>query len=478
MKKILMLLLVATMFTTVGCKKEQRGDSSKQQGELVIQPVTLDLEKSNNFDKDGDYDCETEINYALVYVDGDMYRMPVFYLNGMLYTQSLKLDAGNHILGEFVLMHDNGTPNDYSDDVAIKAAVHSGADYAEFVDFHVDYEFAIEAFVKKEVHVEVLCVDLDTYDEFGFVFFSVWETTLYSKYFFGDLCNPCLDDLEGSLYENQTGGVLLDNSAIFEIRQYRNDVFVTSVNNEDVYGEGVVCMPYADRIGVEDNFRFELWVYVPVGNSYEYVHMYDYIFMDDDMLMENAENVNTFVVGNCLYDSEGVLVLSQYINLPATADFSLGAVHSPAAINVDYKFDLTYTGIPLGYSLENTTYGAYCGEQSVTISLNTTYTANITSSLNLAHASLISGLSEVEVMKLHWVANNLVQDWALIQNVVWSITDGYVLTSIDELAYELLLNAGHLDYNPLPNQDEKVMVILETSDTVQMQVMDLDVCPN
>jgi hypothetical protein len=474
MKKILMLLMVATMFATVGCNKDDKGNKGDAVGEISFAPQAVELEKGIT---DGDYDCDSEVHYALVYVDGIMYRMPTFYINGMLYTQSIKLASGAHVLEEFILMNNNGTPDDYTDDVSISAVVHIGAEYEEFTSFLLPYDFTIESFIKKEIHVEVICIEDSYYTPFGFTYFSVWETIVRQIYFFGDVCVPCLEDFYGSDYENQSGGVLIDNAAITNVMVYRNGEYLTEVDNMDVWGEGVVCASYPDRIGMEDFFEFKIYVWLPVGAIFDWVHVYTYSLYDDEIIDAGADNVNEFVLGNCLLEGSETN-LSQYFNLPATADFSLGATHSPAAINVDYKFDITFTGIDAGYALENLTYGAYCAEQTVTINLGSPYTANVASSLNLVHAAVVSGLTIDQVKRLHWIANNLEQDWELMQNVIWSVTDLYVLVTPAEIVYEAAMNAGYMNYNPLPNQDEKAMVILETADDVQMQVMDLDVCPN
>ena len=79
--KLLMVAFATLLFVTVGCKKDN-ADKGGQLGELSITATTGDLEKS--YEKDGDFDCDSEVHYAMVYIDGNMMRLPVFYFNGML----------------------------------------------------------------------------------------------------------------------------------------------------------------------------------------------------------------------------------------------------------------------------------------------------------------------------------------------------------------------------------------------------------
>jgi len=77
---------------------------------------------SGNF-KDGQPgECVNPMaHYALIDIDGITHTVDVFYLAGVIYTNTLKLDPGMHTISSFILQNDNGTPGDFTDDVMVQA---------------------------------------------------------------------------------------------------------------------------------------------------------------------------------------------------------------------------------------------------------------------------------------------------------------------------------------------------------------------
>jgi hypothetical protein len=478
MKKLLLLLSVVLIITAVGCDKETK-QTSDDKGEISFTTTNIPA------DKDGGIDCETEVHYALIYIDGEEYKLDVFMFDGMLTTQALKFGVGEHTLQDFILMNHNGTPDDYADDVPVSAAVHYDAPYSEYVDFTVHHDFFVEPFVKKDLHVEVICVQEGYYEPFGFEYFTVWETVIRRQYFFWDICVPCLDEYYGSAYENASTGVLLDNSAIIKIDVFRNNNYVNSFTNWDQYGEEVVCVEYADRLNEADCFLFELYTWLPVGDHFEWVHTYTYQFCDDEMLDSGEDGVNEGVIGNCVYEASGI-ILDQYVNLPATVTFELDGQVGPSPLNG--YFDITFSGIAPGYHLENGTFPSFCADANVFISLETPYLAEVYHTLNLLEAISNTNLDATQLMMLHWLANHFEDygydlsnlgngQWAVVQNVIWAVTDNVALLPGDATTIHADAVVGHPNYNPLPNTDEQYFVILYVDGEVQLQVKDLDTCP-
>jgi hypothetical protein len=264
--------------------------------------------------------CDNDVaNYALINIDGDSYKVDVFYLDGVIYTNTLKLAPGQHTVNSFVLQNDNGTPNDDSDDAIVKATPESGSEFAQFVQKPVDFTFTVDAFLKAEVDIEVLCFQPTDITDFGFAWFAVNEITVRELCFFGDFCTPDYMDYSNTLYADQRNGVQHDMPAIFRIDVYRNNNFVISYNNEmhadgtPWLGEGsALCAQYPDFSNSTDNFRFELWVKVLVGNSFEYKLFHTFTTTDGGQLNSGADNVLDFVIGDCVPNAD--LVLPAYTN--------------------------------------------------------------------------------------------------------------------------------------------------------------------
>lgn len=254
-------------------------------------------------------DCDNEVaHYALIEIDGEMLTVDVFYLDGIIYTNTLKLSSGIHTISSFTLQNDAGTPADYSDDILVKATPLTGSDYAGFVQNSLPFNFDVDAFYKTEINIEILCYEAAEITDFGFAWFAVDQITVRELCFFGDICTEDYMDYTGTLYEDQRNGLQHDMPAIFKIDVYRNDDFVISYNNESYLGEGaVLCAQYPDFDNSTDEFKFELWVKVMVGSSFEYVLYHTFTTTDDSQLNSGADGVLDFVIGDCVPDADLII---------------------------------------------------------------------------------------------------------------------------------------------------------------------------
>jgi hypothetical protein len=213
-------------------------------------------------------------------------------------------------------MNDNETPEDLTDDILVMASVNEEGDFASYVDFTLPYEFTVEAFIKVELYVEVICYYPEYHEWYGFEFFTVWVTNIHEWYFFGDLCLEYPELYEGSLYELQTEGLQADVPAIFEIEVWRNEEYLGTFSNESYLGEDMpLKVTYADRVGIEDNYEFKLNVLVNVGEGFDYEYFYTWTFTDVADLATGDDGVTDFVIGDCVFD-ELDLVLPPWMEDP------------------------------------------------------------------------------------------------------------------------------------------------------------------
>jgi hypothetical protein len=289
-------VIFLSLFLLTNCDKENKVED-RGQGEVVLAPNL-----NSDFQKSAESNCDLPVSYAIAVINGETYNLPVFYIDDKLTTQAIKLDDGDYTLDEFILMNDQGT-EDMEDDEIVMASVNEDGDFADYVDFTLPYEFTVEAFIKINLYVEVVCYYPEFYLDYGFQFFTVWVTNIHEWYFFGDLCLEYPDLYEGSLYEEQSEGLQADVPAIFEIVVWRNDDYLTTFSNEDWLGEGSpLKVTYTDRVGIPDIYLFKLKVLVKTEDDFEYEWLYEWIFTDVGDLDTGMDNVTDFVVGDCVYN--------------------------------------------------------------------------------------------------------------------------------------------------------------------------------
>jgi len=320
MKKVILLFLItAVMFS---CKKNETTQPADQYAEVSFNVTTLVPDAGRDWEYTYDVpECDPDAipGYALMKItdaaglelEGDgiegpngnnYFKVLVFYTNGKLYTQSIKLpvafcDQGvdpcceTYWVTEFYMYDEGGT--------MIKAAPYQGdpnavppvppSDFFQFVTQPLPVELIICAFEKKEFYIDVLCFAPDYYELFGFFWFEITEITIREICFFGDICidwwlEPSEwheigvpiwvwydQDLWGyAYYFYQINGVQPDMPAVFSMVLYILEDDGTTWtpigdwSNETWYGEGApLCFRYADYDVGEDFFKIEMYIYGP-----------------------------------------------------------------------------------------------------------------------------------------------------------------------------------------------------------------------
>jgi len=451
MKRLFFLFLIVGLVAT-SCKKPADIPTSQ---DVVFKATPT---ATGNF-KDGDQDCVNPMaHYALIGIDGqDPIRVDVFYLGGVIYTNTLKLDPGMHTVDSFVLMNDEGTPADMSDDTIVQATPLLGSEYENFVEMPLPFEFEVDAFFKLEINIEILCFVENEYELFGFVWFTVEEVIVREVCFFGDFCTKYFDDYGRSLYAGQSMGLRHDMPAIFMIKVFRtHDVegvpqrdWIITYDNEDWLGEGYpLCVKYPDFKGVEDTIEFELWILVKVGDGFEYVPFHTFTTVDAEPLADiGDDNVLDFVLGSCVTEAD--LILPPYMNLPTTATMYVGPTYAPGTLNC--YIDIQLSGIGAGFDIDNGWYGANCADKETNIFIGATYDVSVHSSL---YPGLLPGGADefkANFDNINWLKNNLYRytgaDWADCQDAMWMLNNQQtypgvgVEGNISDLANEMYMDA-------------------------------------
>ncbi len=437
------LRLIGVIFLSVllltNCKKDDKVTDNGQ-GEVVFS-----TNKTSNFDKSAESNCELTVSYAFVVVNEMTYNLPVFYIDGMITTQAIKLDAGDYTLEEFILMNDNETPEILDDDIVVMASVNEEGEFANYVEMTLPYDFTVEAFLKVELHVEVICYYPEYYDWYGFEFFTVWVTNIHEWFFFGDLCLKAPYEYEESLYAEQSQGLQVDVPAIFEIEVWRNEEYLTTFSNESFLGENnPLKITYADREGILDEYELRLNVLVKVGDGFEYVYFYSWFFTDVAELPTNGDGVTDFVIGNCVYDAPDLL-LAPWMNLP------MGITYDCVHPGENSYFDITLSNIGPGYDIQNGgPYEGWCADLDNTIGPGA-YIMDAKSSL---YPELLPGVWQLKGPALNacnWLFNNLdnyVYTPEEMQDALWCLFDGVPCTGVGATMVADALN--HQDFSPLP----------------------------
>ncbi len=309
MKKVFLLFLIAAVMFS--CKKNETTQPAADQfAEVSFNVTTLvpDADREWTYDYDVPECIPDAIpGWALMKItdaagnelEGDgvegpngtnYFKVLVFYTNGELYTQSVKLpvtmcdNAPNccdtYYVTEFFVYDENGVP--------YKAAPAIDSDFFQFVTQTLPVTLEICAFEKKEFYIDVLCFTPDYYELFGFFWFEITEITVREICFFGDICidwwmTPSQWHFYGdgvplsvwynetNMYQQQDAGIQMDMPAIFALALYKMDpitqeyIFINSWSNETWYGEGApLCFRYADYDAIEgEQFAIKMYIYGP-----------------------------------------------------------------------------------------------------------------------------------------------------------------------------------------------------------------------
>jgi hypothetical protein len=461
MKTRILTLLVLIAITVVSCQKDEKqilpqdvsfGIDQVDQTGLKADTILCPTDEQGNLLSPTVAEIEVkDLGGALI---GTFYP-EIFVLNNKLYTQAIKLVPGSYKVTKFVLWTKNPVDFPPPDAKIVMATPNLGAAFAEYINplYLLDYEFTVDAFAKKEIKIEVLCFEPAKYTEFGFFWFQVDEIVIREKCFFGDLCVKNPDEYTGSNYALQPSGLQIDMPAIFKIHAYKGSVAPAnelpnspfSNNVAPSYGVGApVCVKWPDRIRVpNEEFIFELWIYVAVGGGFDWVLFHTWTFVDDALLTAGgADGVVDFVLGNCNYTSTD-LQLAPYMNLPQTA--SINIQHN--ANGTPWYWDLTINSVaPAGtYDIPSSGFMAgWCGDADEVIGTGS-HTFSVYSSLVPASwpTGMPAYITAAKLNSVNWLFNNLgsygiiisgmyidpldnlsVSEGHAMQNAIWRIING------------------------------------------------------
>jgi hypothetical protein len=331
MKKLMLILAAACLL--ISCQKKDADPVITEQ-EVVFSAMEIFPDaalKSSDF-----WECkDLSIDYAKVKIGDDFYYTDVYRINGILYTQALRLDVppiGNktYTINEFFLMHDNGVKDMYPDleDEIVMATPTEDGEYKEYVTDPVALDFTVYGFEKTEIPIDVLCFNSVDIENFGFEWFQITEIIIREQCFFGDIClngvypEPnILNDYVGSMYDADQlpPGVQIDMPAIFKIHSFKTYDGITEelpgspkTNATVEYGYGAgfaLCVNYPDQVTLNGEiFTFDLWVWVKNsagGFSYQYYDTYTCIDGgpitkgDPAVPAMGPEGIVDFAIGNC-----------------------------------------------------------------------------------------------------------------------------------------------------------------------------------
>jgi hypothetical protein len=472
MKLRIIVLMMLTALVFVSCKKDKEDNSALTQD---VSFSAIQIDPSAGLKGTNDWQCPTDANgnlkvptVAKVLIQGfaEPFWPQVFTIDNVLYTQSIKLPVtGNsqvytiEFFGLFTAV----------DGELIMATPEALSDFAVYTSTDVDFEITVSKFAKAEIPVEVLCFMPESYNYFGFDWFTVDEIVIRNQCFFGDFCMKHPADYLGSSYANQSTGLQLDMPAIFKIdvsKEVQGEYFevpynptFNNNNAEANWGVGApVCIQYPDNLMIDgETFRAQLWILVKVGSAFEYKLFHTWYFDDEEVIPAGTDGVVDFVLGSCNLSNTD-LQLAPYQNLPATCSLITGG-SSPGSLGT--YFDVTLSGIPAGYDISNMAYGVFCADQGSTIYLNTPYSDMGVYSSLLPH--LLPGGIETKVKNnldmANWLMNNLGnyngETWQDIQNAIWIILDndpptgaGTPTALANQMATDAMANGNN--FVPLP----------------------------
>jgi len=457
MKKTILFLFAVALLGFTACNKDKETEQAPAESSFEFK-----IEQTNFF-KGSDNDVPEcsglNMDYVVFDLGGTTYTTDLYTVNGEILTEVIKLPIGNYQLTSFLAYNNNGTPNDLTDDVLVKASPAPNSEYWDLMDNKLNLDIVVEAFYKKQIEVDVLCFEDLYYESFGFTWFELNDIKIERQCFFGDICTGCYVDFEGSLYEQQPEGVQMDMPAIFQVKVFKegeNDP-IRVFDNTEWLGVGSCLEVYwPNNLNEEENFTFELWVLLPSGDSFDYQLITVWDVQDEFGPDAGNDGVVDFVIGSCQYQNSDYN-FPYWMNLPED-EFTMVTGNSVPGSNGTY-FDVTFSGLGDGYYLANGTFGVYCGDHSNSINLNTTYT-NVTA-YNSLSTNLPANfpLTSDETVFVNYFFNNIGDyidgwdyenptNWELVQNVIWGITDADTFTPTGEaltILNDVLVNgAGYV----------------------------------
>ncbi|RLD36930.1 MAG: hypothetical protein DRI83_04690 [Bacteroidetes bacterium] len=452
MRKLLILIFISVL--VYGCKKDEIKNDAPVQQEVSF---AIDLVDPGSGMKD--WECKVdaqgnllEPDYAQVTISGADYFPLVFRIDGILYTQNIKLDlpvpVGGYIVTQFLLWDDGNTPGGTlpeADDQIVMGTPASGSPYEVYIaePYRLDYVIDVLAFEKIQIPIEVLCFQDDEYTEFGFDWFVITEIVIREQCFFGDICVKHPDDYIGSLYENQSTGLQLDMPAIVELHVFKDGTPVpyspfTNATADANWGVGApLCIQYPDNLQITGEvFTVELWILVKWGDTFVYKLFHTWTFIDNAMIPDGTDGIVEFVLGNCnLMNTD--LQLAPYQDLPTMANITLSGPGDPG-YNDLFVNTVTPAGtydLPVGVNL-----AGWCGDYSTCITAGT-FDVFVHTSLYDINWPAGMPFSLVTIGKVNWLFNHLdyygmdintltQADGVIIQSAIWKIISSIACTGV------------------------------------------------
>jgi hypothetical protein len=319
MKTRIFLMLVMAAALVFSCQKE-KNDPAVTEQEVTFSAIQID--PGAGLKSTSEWECINAVpEYAKVVLEKPLgtyygtYYPLVFKLGTKWYTQAIKLPPGTYSVTVFALYDDIGPAGPDAGDPIYMATPNAGGAFSQYTNPDLPFPIEVTAFAKAEIPVEVLCFDQAEYYGFGFDWFVITEIIIREFCFFGDIClngnggvYPAWvpADYLGSWYDN-AGVVEEDEEAYFKVVVSVNGVPapVSTFYNNDVYpGNLPLCVQYPDKIGIVENFTFDIWVWVKTLTGYGYQLYGTFTSIDAGPLMYAgnpvpANTVADFAVGTC-----------------------------------------------------------------------------------------------------------------------------------------------------------------------------------
>ena len=469
-------------FSISGCQKDIQEPTIPQDErvdvEFMIEQSDFPQFKSTNNDVPQCSDLDWD--YVTFKLNGIEYMSDIVTTVGsdVKLTQVVKLPSGtSYTLSEFYIWNDGVPFNDPNGDILVRAAPISGSEYEDLMVHPLNIEVEVFDFTKRQIIVDVLCYDTLFYEKFGFSWFGINEIELRRQCFFGDVCTGKLDDFVGSLYEEQSQGIQMDMPAIMQLKLYKkvsgdwgtpirtfaNDTWTTP-------GEGDCLEIYwADDLDVIEDFKLELYVLLPYGDGMEWTLIDVFEFQDNNGPDVGDDNVTDFTIGNCNISGTEDYVYPAWINIPNFGTYFQMKIELPFAPGTKGTYiNAIFTGIGTGFAIDNDTVGVWCGDKVLNINPGQVYDVQAISSLQPLPPSF-SNITVEQLSVLNYFWNNLNRwfpginpidftdfsgsgfdstDWAIIQDVIWSITDNWTVTGEALTIHNQIIT--ETDFVPVP----------------------------
>lgn len=191
MRKQLYLTITIITVAFWGCQKKENSVVNMQQY-VVFSIGQSDLVLTKNFDEVAcPYDEAGNLKVptvAEVIINGVTYYPGIYFLNGKLYTQSIKLDLPDGIevtynVSRFALLETIGGE-------IVMATPTKGSYYASYVSTGVDFDIEVTPYKKAEVKIDVLCYVEQASMLFGFHTYNERSLQATSQYNIHSLVKP------------------------------------------------------------------------------------------------------------------------------------------------------------------------------------------------------------------------------------------------------------------------------------------------